>query len=328
MITLEELEALFVGVEVNADRFTAAVIELEKAEALVEVKSAGRTAKRPSLAYRYRVNNHRLTQQHRQQLQQYRLTVHPAIQLDGYFSQPEQEFEQDMPWIERIDSYLKQYGFPNDSVAAPERSYQLTGNEKWISDLGGYALLKRLGIWERLLVFPVSDPLMLAVNPTALHIPSANRCLHLIVENKTTFQALLPALQETHFHTLIYGCGNKITGNMDMFPLQYPMIDREHLFYYFGDLDNEGIRIWHETNKQWQMLPAIPFYKACLAKPYSLGKTTQRRNDEAVQAFLYHFSQAQQEQIEVCLTSGGYYPQEILTAQQLQQIWRSEQWKQ
>src|SRR5690606_27951704 len=169
---------------------------------------------------------------------------------------------------------------------APERSFQLVGNEKWITDLGGHALLKRLGLWDLLRVHPVSDPLMFAVNPNAATKCPPSLYLHFIVENKTTFQALLPMLPSSQFSTLIYGCGNKITGNIDMFPLQFPATVYDHRFYYFGDLDYEGIRIWYETNKQQAIIPALPFYEACLAQPYAMGKTNQRRNDAAVEAFV------------------------------------------
>lgn len=189
-------------------------------------------------------------------------------------------------------------------------------------------LLKRLGLWEQLLIHPVSDPLMFAINPQALKSTASLRSLHLIVENKTTFQALLPVLPSSTFSTLIYGGGNKITGNMDMFPLQYPVTGREQVFYYFGDLDVEGIRIWYDTHKRQAMVPALPFYEACLAKPFVPGKSNQRRNEDAVQAFVHYFSTDQQALIARCLGSGNYYPQEILTTEELQVIWRSEEWKQ
>lgn len=326
-IQLEELESLFIGVEVDSREFAEAVLELERIGVLEAVKSAGRTMKSPTLAYRYRVNKQFLTEKYTNQLQQYRLELHPAIQLDSYFALPEQQFVQDRPWIDQINHYLKTKGLPSTTVPAPERSFQLTGNEKWITDNGGYALLRRLGLWEQLRIHPVSDPLMLAVNPSSLMDQSHSHCIHLIVENKTTFQALLPVLPSSSFSTLIYGCGNKITGNLDMFPLQYPVPDREHYFLYFGDLDYEGIRIWYEANKLRPLIPALPFYAACLVKPYVWGKTNQRRHDEAVGAFIQYFAPHQQGQMENCLKSGGYYPQETLTTQQLQQIWRNEEWK-
>lgn len=327
-ITLSDLQSLFRDSPVDPQKFSAAILDLEQGKVLEAVKAAGRTVKQPSLAYRYRINKSLLKKHYVHQLQKYRLPLHPVIHLEGYFALPEEQFVEDKPWIERIDAFLKSKGLPTIVAPAPERSFQLVGNEKWITELGGEALLRRLGLWELLLIQPVSDPLMLAVNPSPPGESSYSRCLHLIVENKTTFQALLPILPSSAFSTLIYGCGNKITGNLDMFSLQYPVPDREHRFYYFGDLDYEGIRIWHEVNKQQDMIPALPFYEACLKQPYVLGKGNQRKSEEALSSFLQHFSIERRETIVSCLHSGGYYPQEVLSTQQLQAIWRSLTWKQ
>ncbi|MHA7963979.1 Wadjet anti-phage system protein JetD domain-containing protein [Paenibacillus sp. CAU 1782] len=327
-VTLSDLQSLFEESAADPQQFSAAILDLEQKKVLEAIKAAGRTMKQPSLAYRYRINKSLLKKHHAHQLQKYHLTLHPAIQLEGYFALPEEQFVQDKPWIQRIDSFLKSNGLPTGVVPAPERSFQIAGNEKWITELGGEALLNRLGVWDLLQIHPVSDPLMLAVNPSPPGESSHSRCLHLIVENKTTFQALLPVLPSSAFSTLIYGCGNKITGNLNMFSLQYPVTDREHIFYYFGDLDYEGIRIWHEVNKQQNMIPARPFYEACLEQPYVLGKGNQRRSEEALSSFLPYFSAERREQIVSCLHSGGYYPQEVLSTQQLQGIWRGLTWKQ
>ncbi|EFM09403.1 hypothetical protein PaecuDRAFT_3940 [Paenibacillus curdlanolyticus YK9] len=327
-ITLEELEALFSGVRIDWNEFSTVLLCLEEDKTLEAVKSAGRTTRSPKLAYRYRVNKHLISSASRNLLNMDQLAYHSSVKLDYYHSVSVQEYEQDKQWIARIDQYIKHNGFPEEAAPAPERSFQLVSNEKWITDFGGETLLKRIGLWEQMRIYPVSDPLMLAVNPGLFDDPIRNECTHLIVENKTTFQALLPVLRDTAFHTLIYGCGNKITGNIDMFPLQYPVNHCEHQFFYFGDLDYEGIRIWYETNKQRPIRPATIFYEALLEMPFVIGKDNQRRNDASVQAFLTHFTQTQCEKIERCLTFGGYYPQETLTTSQLQLLWRREQWKQ
>lgn len=326
-ITLEDLESLFDNIAINAHEFRLAVLELEQECMLESVKTAGRTVKQPSVAYRYRINKPFITEQYNRSLQQYRLELHPAIQLDSYFSLTEQQFIQDKPWIDKIDLFLKKEGLPVSMAPAPERSFQLTGNEKWITDLGGEGLLRQLQLWEELKIHPVSDPLMLAINPFILTAASQSDCLHLIVENKTTFQALLPVLSSSSFHTLIYGCGNKITGNFDMFSMQYPMPNCNHHFFYFGDLDFEGIRIWSELNKRHKINLALPFYEACLSNPFVLGKSNQRANYDAVENFIHFFGKEHQVQIKKCLDSGGYYPQEILSTQRLQQIWRSQAWE-
>lgn len=209
-ITLSDLQSLFRDSPVDPQKFSAAILDLEQGKVLEAVKAAGRTVKQPSLAYRYRINKSLLKKHHVHQLQRYRLPLHPVIHLEGYFALPEEQFVEDKLWIERIDTFLKSKGLPTIVAPAPERSFQLVGNEKWIAELGGEALLRRLGLWELLLIQPVSDPLMLAVNLSPPGESSYSRCLHLIVENKTTFQALLPILPSSAFSTLIYGCGNSI----------------------------------------------------------------------------------------------------------------------
>lgn len=90
-ITLEDLESLFDNIEINDHEFRLAVLELEQEGMLESVKTAGRTVGQPSVAYRYRINKPFITEQYSQSLQQYRLELHPAIQLE-----------------ERIDSLVNQ----------------------------------------------------------------------------------------------------------------------------------------------------------------------------------------------------------------------------
>jgi hypothetical protein len=332
---LEQLERLFEHSAVQYREFAEAVAELESAGLLAAVRSAGRNGKQPSLAYRYRVDAPSLRRDQRQRLQQLRLTLHPAIGLDGYFALSEDVFAADWPWIERIDRRLNSHGLPAEPAPAPERSFELVGDEKWLAEGGGKSLLERIGLWDKLLVQPVHDPLMMAVNPRMLErTPGSDSgrsvdepCLHLIVENKTTFHALLPVLAETSFHTLIYGCGNKIVGNMEMFHLQYPVKAGTHFFYYFGDIDHTGIQIWHELAAQCGAIPALPFYEACLGKPPARGKTNQRRHEHAVHSFLGYFREEERKRLANCLQEGGYYPQETLSTQELGRIWRSGIWK-
>lgn len=80
------------------------------------------------------------------------------------------------------------------------------------SEAHGGEMLRKTGLWKKINVFTVSDPLMLALNPKRL-TDSIQR--HLIVENKTTYQALLPALRESEFSTLIYGQGNKVVRSIE-----------------------------------------------------------------------------------------------------------------
>ena len=321
-ITLAELEKVFPIKRPSYENFAAEILRLEEEGILEIVKSKGRNNHPLSLAYHYRINKGHLKKEHHRKIQAYHLKCHPTIRLDAYFSLDDTVWQQDLPYIKKINTYLNTFGFPSDEVPAPERSFELVQDEKWIVEGKGSDLLDRIDLWEKLKILPVSDPLMFALHPECLQ---GTKHLHLIVENKTTYQALLPALKETNFTTLIYGCGNKIVKSIENFHNQLP-IQGEHLFYYFGDLDHSGISIWHSLNKRQTVIPAHAFYSACLQKSAVPGKTNQRPRELALQEFLPYFSKDEEMQIRDSLGAGTYYPQEILKTRDLQQIWRETAW--
>ncbi|MET3211838.1 UNVERIFIED_CONTAM: hypothetical protein ABIC26_004806 [Paenibacillus sp. PvR008] len=330
MIWTEELEQCFEGKQITYEQFAGAVLALEESGVLHAVKSAGRRAKLPSLALRYRVNKPLIKSALQQRLHQYRLELHPLISLDRYFAQDEAMLELDLPYLQRIHRYLQEQGLPLEAATASERSFALVGDEKWITEKKGRTLLERIGLWDKLRIDSGYDPVMFAVHPKRLSVNTYNDpCLHLIVENRTTFQALLPYLSESRFCTLIYGCGNKIVGNFGMFSKQYPVRDRTHRFYYFGDLDLKGIQIWHDLAERYceQIIPAEPFYSACLGREAAPGKTNQRADDQALRSFVAFLSERDGQRLKQSLAGGCYYPQEALSAQQLREIWRSAAWK-
>lgn len=319
-ITIDELEKLLPQLT-SYENFAALILQLERDSLLDMIQSKGRNHRQPSLAYHYRINKHQLNRAYYQLLQTYRLKFHDAIDLDAYFKLDQAIWVKDLPYIEKINSYIKNNGFPAEKVPAPERSFELVGDEKWIEQ-GGSKVLHRICLWDKMNIFPVSDPLMFAVNPYQIDRETQ---LHLIVENKTTYQALLPKLPETAFSTLIYGSGEKISKSMENFSTQYP-VKAEHAFLYFGDIDRSGIAIWHHLNNRQKAIPAIPFYAACLDKEAAFGKTNQRLNDSAVTHFLAYFSNEQEQAIRELLEKGAYYPQEVLKTSELQQLWLQTDW--
>lgn len=331
-VSLSELESLCSGLGCTYSQLAEAVMELEQAGALHMVKAQGRNGKQPSLAYQYRMNRSKTNGQLHKALHAAQLKLHPLIRLDAYYKLPEESWLADLPWLERLDAYLKRQPLPDEPAPAPERSLELVGDEKWITELGGEELLGKIGLWERMNVISVADPLMLAVNPNKLGQADRLEHIHLIVENKTTYQGLLPALPESPFSTIIYGCGKKIIRGIELFPLQVPIAGATHRLYYFGDIDHEGINIWHMLNEKAQAIllaevrPALPFYQACLNKPYVYGKVSHRKDERALEAFLHEFPEADRQRIQACLSDGGYYPQEIVKSAELDVLWRTASW--
>ncbi|MFZ3587706.1 Wadjet anti-phage system protein JetD domain-containing protein [Bacillus sp. DJP31] len=304
--------------------FANVILEFENEKVLTRVKSHGENGKNPSLAFSYRINKSALLGDIQETIKLARLALHPAIYIESYFQLPEEVWERDFCYIQKVDQYIKTFNLPTESVPAPERSYELVEDEKWITEGGGEEVLHRIKLWNKLLILPVSDPLMLAFNPLLMH---KNEHLHLIVENKTTYQALLPALSDSGFTSLIYGCGKKIIKSIEHFHYQLPLEASDHVFYYFGDLDHEGITIWNSLSRKIKVTPALAFYLECLKRPYAYGKQNQRPNIETLSFFLPHFQNNEQEQIQNLLQEGGYYPQEILKTKELQDIWRNASWK-
>lgn len=321
MITVEELSTLFHKKGQDYEELARYILKLEDEHVLQSVKAAGRTTRIPSIAYRYRIDKSKLQTEFHTQLHWYHGQFHQAIRLDSYYSSMSEVFYHDLPYIERIHTYLTNDGFPIESVPAPERSAELVGDEKWIDEGGGRELLERTGLWDAVKIIPVSDPLMMAFNMKTVENKAQ---YHLIVENKTTYQALLPALGETVFSTLIYGAGNKIVKSIEQFDWQFPIGDATHTFYYFGDIDRSGLTIWRSLNEKRRAIPAFPFYDACLKKDPFEGKTNQRMDVEAIQSFIAEMSSATI--IESLLEEGFYYPQEVLKSAELGKIWREWSW--
>ncbi|WP_391203288.1 Wadjet anti-phage system protein JetD domain-containing protein [Psychrobacillus sp. L4] len=317
-ITLSELERLLSDHQ-TYELFAKAVLELVEAQLLQPVKSAGQTPQIPRLHYKYKVLKHSVKKSLREVIEPLQLTLDPSISLDKYYRLTPQQLEQDLPYIQKINQFILTYNFPTLPAPAPERSQQVVGDEKWLQYKGGRRVLERLGLWMKMQIVDVKEPLRFAVNPQQLHHSTQ---FHLIVENKTTYEGLLPALKKTRFSTLIYGAGFEIVGSLNLFDKQLPLPNVRHLFYYFGDLDFAGISIWYLVSKQQSVAVALPFYEAALQDEGKPILKKQLRDDEAIEAFMENLPPHIVEKCHSLLEKNNYISQEVLGAAKLQQIWQ------
>lgn len=309
--------------DLSYEVFAEEVLHLEQQQMLKAVKAAGMNGKQPPLANAYKINKMVTRQNLRQQVKELKKTLHPAIWVEYYLTKTLDELERDDIALEQLNTYLQQNGFPTSKALAQERSFEIFHDEKWITHQGGKQFLEKLKVWDLLEIWPIADPVSFAINP--MHLNDAVHKL-LIVENKATFYSLLPALKESSFTALIYGQGNAITGTIQVLPNQLPLNYDNVNYYYFGDLDAEGISIWYSLKQKYDIALALPFYKACLLKKAVLGKEYQRKNEQAIELFISSFIQEEKTQIIEAMQNGFYYPQEILGAEELQRIWRNASW--
>lgn len=322
-ITLSQLESQ-APPSTNYSDFLQFVLSLEAEGFLSPIKAHGSSPIHSELSNTYRIQTNLIHRDLHSSIREKQHKFNSLIDLTPYFSLPLELWEHDQPWLDQLNDYLNNIGIPTSLAPAPERSYEIMKDEKWITEGDGKVFLERVGLYSQLLITPVPNPLMFSLNPKQV---LATEHHHLIVENKTTYHALATVLIETEFTSLIYGSGKTFLTSILYLEKQLNLPDKPHHLYYFGDLDLEGIRIWHTLHKQRPALPAKIFYQALLDKPFYQGKTSHKVNTLALNTFCEHFSKEDQQKITSLFKHQGYYPQEALSTAELRTLWRNS-WKQ
>jgi hypothetical protein len=318
-ITLSELEALFPG-DTDYNSFALVIKELMASGILIEKNPEVNNRKEIPLAYKFGINRYELRRDHIENIQNFRLQIQPVIDLEAYYTLSEEIWNRDLAYIKMVNEYILREKLPEDYVTPQERSFHMVGDEKWIDEKGGRRLLERIKLLDKLKIMNSGDPLMLAVNP--LQFSSKEEYFHLIVENKATFTALMEALRETEFTSLIFGSGWKVVSNITMLQKQIGLKGK-HKLYYFGDLDYEGISIWNSLKARVEVQLAVDFYRELIKKPYSKGKENQVKNEKALNNFIKLFNDEEGKYITELLGNKGYVPQEGLDKEELGMVWRN-----
>lgn len=315
-VDLVDLQQLMPG-NITYQQFAETILLLEADGVLIRIKSSKNNNKMISLANKYSITHQALNQQYIKRLHQIQLELDPQISLEYYFHQNDpQLFERDSQSIKSIDTVLKSKGLPQEGLTLPKLSYDLVQDEKWLQEKGGIALLKRIKLWTSLQTKLRFEPIVFSIDPDKLN--KQVQC-HLILENKTTFMDLMEGLHGSVFTSLIYGAGWQIISSIQQFKHQIGTTCEDH-FYYFGDLDHEGLHIWYSLNELIQVSLATPFYQALLMKEPSIGKGNQKRHELSVETFLTQFEDASKKRMEKIFSTQGYYPQESLNKDELGEI--------
>lgn len=321
-IKLSDLEKVAAGQD-TYDDFAVNVQALIDEGFLTAIKSHGENWR--GLPNSFRIQKGKVKQPLIEEIQEMQFKVHPVIDLRLYFSSSKKKWMADQPWIWKINEYIQKNGLPMAYTNSSERSYEIVGDEKWIDEKGGRSILEKINLLDKLKIMKTPDPLMFALNPNQL-LSNKSEHRHLIVENKATYSGLVDLLMNTRFTSLIYGSGWKIAASLEQLSMQLGLTEKEvrHEIFYFGDLDYEGISIFHHLYEKYDVKLATSFYEAMMRKPFYKGKENQMRNEVAVQHFLQYFSNKEQEKITIMFKENGYYPQEALTKEELHTVWGND----
>ncbi|WP_231682493.1 Wadjet anti-phage system protein JetD domain-containing protein [Phosphitispora fastidiosa] len=285
---------------------------------LSPVKARGINCKSPELYNIYRIvpsDEKPELEKRRQLLTQY----HPMINTSFYLRHVK-ELEQDERYISLLDRFLKDN--PDLGKLTPitvnERSFQVFRDEKWLLSVQGQNFLQRVGLdLDKLQCYITHEPFFYyskKQNSGPVNV--------LIVENKDTFFSLKTLFQEginswdgIEFSLLIYGEGRKIEKSISFYGEldDYQNVTSE--FCYFGDLDPEGISIWHALAAKIPVKPFVFFYKILFEK-YGFDAPVVRKNQrfshEAVEEFAAYFTKDIAAGMKKMLMAGYYLPQEGL----------------
>ena len=324
--TVEKLRALTMITDYN--KFVEVVTNLVKEIKLAPVKASGTNGKKINTLY----NKYKLIKQpndYMEILEEIKL-LSVEFNHQAYFNKPD-EYIKYREEIRALDEFLRRDKADLKVTASiNERSFQIWGKEK---------LLKEKNIIQRIFLFNGLDLDMLnfyeTPEPFFEYIYSYESDMNiLIIENKDTWYTMRKLIREKNinkcgnkYNVLLYGEGKKIIRNNEM--LDY--YDKEILkvsnnkYFYFGDLDYEGISIFNSLKQLYPTLNIVldvEFYILMLdiCDIYKLPSTKEGQQRVEIKSFLKLFSNEYQNKIRYILTSGRYIPQEIVNYKKIVEI--------
>ena len=202
------------------------------------------------------------------------------------------------------------------SMSKNERAYDIWGNEKQLEEAVCKSMLRFTGWDTRLNYYDTPEPFF----DYLCHGPKSEDIL--ILENKDIWYSLRKLFMESKTDSLLYGRkvdgllygeGKKIArvGALEEYSKDgfaaYPS------FYYWGDLDYEGIAIYLAVS-EFPVKLFLPGYMAMLE--FGRAQTlTQRETAQisppGIDRFLECFDSMSASEIRTLLEAGKYIPQEI-----------------
>lgn len=266
--------------------------------------------------------------EHRHEL----LSLSAPIKID-YYATHASQYAKDREFILKINDLIRQNN--GDELTVNERSYLLFGDEKAITmpadaAVNGNKILKNLKITlEDIKAKRVYEPFFYTEEKYFSLAGRAVRTI-LIIENKDTFWTLQEALKSgalDEVNMVVYGEGHAINQKFAYFEMIGGSTS-DH-YFYFGDLDQEGIHIFNSLRKKflrYDIKPAVNLYTYILkkvgleqAKPL---RTRQKSGDLSLSPFIDFFRSDEKEMINKIICERKYLPQEIFNKTDLPELKR------
>ena len=295
---------------------------------LAPVIASGKNGRSPALFNKYRII---IANDYENYLEDIK-KLYPFFNISKYVKNPENYFKYKNE-IDMLSNFLwKNEELLKTPVSINERSFQIWGKEKLLKD--GSIINSIFSYndmdWNLLNYYETPEPFSEYVysNEDTINI--------LIIENKDTWFSIRKIMREEkinglykNYNILLYGEGKKIISRNDRFKEYDSLLSKsENTYYYFGDLDYEGIEIFQSlktSNKNIKINLCTELYSLMLAESekYKLPDTKSGQKKSDISLFLENFNSEETKKIIKILDSGLYIPQEILNYQLLLNVMKN-----
>lgn len=298
---------------------------------LQPIKRSGSNGMNPPLYRRYQVI--KIKDDFKMELKEIRL-LDDSFNIEGYINKPKL-YKDNKKQIQNINSFLKDnYMLINYPASINERSFQIFGQEK---------ALKEDKVISKILKFnpKLNSKLNYYLTPEPffeydiLRVEKESSSFNvLIIENKDTWYTLRKLIVKKrchingiYIHKVLYGEGKKISRKINSLTEYADTIyqSEDMRFYYFGDLDYEGIGIFEDLiaiNTKLKIELMEYLYKKMIE--LSIGKKLpdmkEKQRHTSSNNFMKYFSQDDKVKIDEILEAGCYIPQEIICYEEWMKI--------
>jgi len=250
--------------------------------------------------------------------------LHPLFNIEGYLIKP-QRYLIDREVVAKFDQFIRKESILLEEPASiNERSLQIFGEEKFIrlNSICKSVLAFNSNISEHLNMYHTPEPFFEHTVDD-----DSDKINVLIIENKDTWYTLKKIIKKNnsilygiHFDSLLYGEGKKITRKRDSlteFSYTYYDQSRPTRFYYFGDLDMEGIEIFENVVRinpdlDIQLFKELYVDMLSAAKNRVMPLSSELQQHSQGEMFFRRFTEEEKVAIKALLANGRYIPQEIL----------------
>lgn len=315
------------------------IMQLINAGKIKPVKNSPQNGKKPALYTKYwtELENEDFSEY----IDELRYKINPKINIDFYLKHVE-IYKTERDYVLKLSCYLTQKKDRLSTMMSEnERSYDiwrrekfLSGNDKTSDGVSISDILRHTGITKSMLnVYRTAEPL--AYYSYSKETPQNI----LIIENLDPFYSMRRYVMENAdekieadysskkicgkcFGSLVYGGGKRVTRAFSDFEiLSEPyMRDSDNRFYYAGDIDYEGIKIFEglaryfkENGNKLELF--VEIYDAMVDAVTDIDDLPEMKEQKKIEieVFCGYFDQERADKIRMILSRRKYIPQEILS---------------